>query len=142
MFSEHLFLRTPLGGCFCFENNFTGQFVCFQCKLVIRNSKNKTKELQKNCFRHMLLYYVLYGSSQSYIFGCFNRVPLLQNFTKDMKFKGYLHYKTIISQIASSEAQVKNFLFRRKVMFCSQDIQVFVFLTISWFSKPATSWWV
>ena len=44
--------------------------------------------------------------------------------------KGYLCYKTITSQNVSYEAQVKNFLFRRKFMFCSQDIQVFVYLTI------------
>ena len=37
---------------------------------------------------------------------------------------GYLHYKTIISQ---SVAQVNIFLFRRKVMFRSQDIQVFLY---------------
>ena len=29
-----------------------------------------------------------------------------------------------------------------KVMFCSQDIQVFVFLAISWFTKSVTAWWV
>ena len=45
--------------------------------------------------------------------------------------KGYLRYKTITSQNVPSEAQIKNFLFRRKIMFRSQDIQVFVFLTIS-----------
>ena len=39
------------------------------------------------------------------------------------------------------------FLFRRKVMFRSQDILVFVFLTsfciltIPWFTKSVTSWW-
>ena len=44
-------------------------------------------------------------------------------------FKGYLSYKMITSQNLSSEAQVKIFLFCRKVMFPSQDIQVFVFLT-------------
>ena len=43
---------------------------------------------------------------------------------------GYLCYKTITPQNVSFEAQVKNFLFRRKVMFHSQDVQVFVFLTI------------
>ena len=32
--------------------------------------------------------------------------------------------------------------FRRKVLFCSRDIQVFIFLTVSWFSKHVTSWWV
>ena len=44
--------------------------------------------------------------------------------------QGYLHYKMITSQNVSSVAQVKNFLFCRKVMFHPQDIQVFVFLTI------------
>ena len=42
-------------------------------------------------------------------------------------FKGYLRYETTTPQNVLSEAQVKNFLFRRDVMFRSQDIQVFVF---------------
>ena len=33
-------------------------------------------------------------------------------------------------------------LFRSKVRFHSQYIQVFVFLTIPWFTKSVTSWWV
>ena len=33
-------------------------------------------------------------------------------------------------------------LFRRKVIFHSQDIQVLVFLTIPWFTKFVMSWWV
>ena len=41
-----------------------------------------------------------------------------------------------------SEAHIKNFLFCKKVMFCSQDIQVLVFLTIPWFTKSVISWWV
>ena len=50
--------------------------------------------------------------------------------------KGFLRYKTITSQNISS-------LFCRKVMFRSQDIQVFVFLTIPWFTwSVMTSWWV
>ena len=40
------------------------------------------------------------------------------------------------------EAQVKNFLFRTKVMFHSRDIQVFVFLTFPWFTESVTPWWV
>ena len=43
--------------------------------------------------------------------------------------RGYLCYKTITSQNVPSKAQIKDF-FRRKIMFRSQDIQVFVFLTI------------
>ena len=41
-----------------------------------------------------------------------------------------------------AEAQVKNFFCSRKAIFHSQDIQVFVFLTIPCFSKSVTSWWV
>ena len=40
--------------------------------------------------------------------------------------KGYLHKKTMTCQNVSSEKQV-----RKKIMFCFQDIQVFVFLTIT-----------
>ena len=53
-------------------------------------------------------------------------------------FKGYLRSKTITSQIVSSEAQGENFLLSRKAVFCSQDIQVFVFLIIPWFTKSVT----
>ena len=39
--------------------------------------------------------------------------------------------------------RLRIFIFRRKIMFRShQDIQVFVFLTIPWFTKPVTSQWV
>ena len=33
-------------------------------------------------------------------------------------------------------------LFHQKIMFRFQDFQVFVFLTIPWFTKFVTSWWV
>ena len=58
-----------------------------------------------------------------------------------IKFKGYFCYKMITSQNVPSEAQVENF-FDRKVMFHSQDIQVFVFLIIPSFTKSTTSWWI
>ena len=38
--------------------------------------------------------------------------------------------------------RLRFFLFRRKVMFRSQDIQVFVVLTVSWFTKSVTPWLV
>ena len=58
----------------------------------------------------------------------FCRTPNLSHFHS---LKGYLHYKTITSQNVPSKAQVKSFfLFHRKVMFYSKDIQFFVFLTI------------
>ena len=44
-----------------------------------------------------------------------------------MFIKGYFHYKMITYQNVSSEAQIKNFFFHRKIMFRSQDIQVFAF---------------
>ena len=47
-----------------------------------------------------------------------------------MEFKGQLRYKTMTSENVSSDVLVDIFLFRRKVMFRSQDIQVFVFLNI------------
>ena len=34
------------------------------------------------------------------------------------------------------------FLFHKEIMFCFQDIQVFIFLTIPWLTKPVTLWWV
>ena len=52
----------------------------------------------------------------------------------------YFCYKTITSQNVSLGVQVWNFLFHRKVMFHSRDIQVFVFLIISWITKSVTSW--
>ena len=54
--------------------------------------------------------------------------------------KGYLCYKTITSQNELYEEQVKIFLFHRKVMFHSQDIQVLLFLAIPWFTKFVTRW--
>ena len=56
--------------------------------------------------------------------------------------KGYTCYEAMTFQKVLCEAQVKNFLLQRKVMFCSQDIQVFVFLTIPWLAKSVMSLWV
>ena len=54
--------------------------------------------------------------------------------------KSYLCYKTINSQNVPSAAQFKRiFWFYRKVVFCSQDIQIFVFLTIQCFNNFVTS---
>ena len=44
------------------------------------------------------------------------------------KFSYVSPYKTITSQNVSSEAQVKFFFIYRKVMFHSQDIQIFLYL--------------
>ena len=65
--------------------------------------------------------------------------------TRTVKLKVTSATKTITSQNLLSVAQVKSsvrrkvMLFRRKVMFRSQDIQVFVFLTIPRSTKFVTS---
>ena len=38
--------------------------------------------------------------------------------------------------------RLRIFLFHTKIMFRSQDIQVFVFLTIQWFTRSVTSRWI
>ena len=38
--------------------------------------------------------------------------------------------------------RLRIFLIRKKIIVRFQDIQVFVFLTIPWFTKSVTSWWV
>ena len=50
-----------------------------------------------------------------------NSLGMFDHFVK-LALKGYLRHKTITSQNVPSEAQIKNFLFRRKTMFRSQDI--------------------
>ena len=65
--------------------------------------------------------------------------------TRIVKLKVTSATKTITSQNLLSMAQVKSsvrrkvMLFRRKVMFRSQDIQVFVFLTIPRSTKSVMS---
>ena len=44
--------------------------------------------------------------------------------------------------LRSLNHRLRIFLFRRKIMFRSQNIQVFVILTIPWFTKSVTSRWV
>ena len=101
------------------------------------------------------------GSSIKYVRKSFRKTnisnPLIRTCTRTCAYQGvrnasfsenfayvlksYLRYKTITPQSVLSEAQVKNFfLFRRKIMFRSQDIQVFVVLAIPRFSKSVTSW--
>ena len=48
----------------------------------------------------------------------------------------------ITSQKCHLRHKLRIFLFHRKVMFCSGDIQVFLFLTVPWFIKSVTSWLV
>ena len=50
--------------------------------------------------------------------------------------------KRSLFKICHLKHRLRFFLFRRKIIFRSQDIQVSVFLTIPWFTKSLTSWWV
>ena len=70
--------------------------------------------------------------------------PLVSWVKRDITqlIKGYLRYKTIASQMFHFRHRLRIFLFRWKVMFRSQDIQVFVFLTIPKSTKSVMSWWV
>ena len=56
--------------------------------------------------------------------------------------KGYLCYKMILPNLCHLKHSLRIFLFSRKVMFRSQDIQPYVFLTIPWITKSVMSWWV
>ena len=53
------------------------------------------------------------------------------------KVIAYLQYK-----MCHLRQRLRIFLFCRKVMFDIQDIQVFIFLTITWFTISVMSWWV
>ena len=57
-------------------------------------------------------------------------------------FKCYLCYRMITSQMCHLRHSLRIFLFCRKVIFCNQHIQVFIILTIPWFTKSVTSLWV
>ena len=50
--------------------------------------------------------------------------------------------KRYLFQMCHWRHRLRIFLFRRKIMLRSQDIQVFVFLTIPWFTKCMGSRWV
>ena len=55
------------------------------------------------------------------------------------RLKSYLYYGNS-SKCVIWGTVLDFFLFRRKIMFRSQDMQVFVFLVIRRFSKSVTSW--
>ena len=70
-------------------------------------------------------------SLQTLLFRGFSRFLFLFTNLYLIGVKSYLRYKTITSQNASIEGPGQEFfLFRRKVLFCSQDIQVFLLLII------------
>ena len=55
----------------------------------------------------------------------------------------YMPLKVIlyVLKMCHLKHRLRIFLFCTKIMFCSQDIQVFVLLTIPWFTKSVTSRW-
>ena len=133
------------------KENVAQLFSCEFCKISnntfftehLRTTASERRALnlkENDCF---------YGNCKSLV-GIFNQTWLLHRHfwrfrilvrnTKEPLLKD-LRYKTITSQNVSSEPQVRNFFFGRKVMFRFQDIQVFVFLTIPWFTKSVMSWY-
>ena len=50
--------------------------------------------------------------------------------------------KRLLLKMCLLKHRLRIFLFRRKILFRSQDVLVFVFLTIPWFTKSVTSRWV
>ena len=54
--------------------------------------------------------------------------------------QNYQKLYTITFQNVLCEAQVKIFLFHRKVTSHSPDIQAFAFLSIPWFTKSVMPW--
>ena len=87
--------------------------------------------------------HVLYSCKMVFILLCDQpRRGECSNLLQIFSLKVYFCCKMITSQNVLSEARLRIFLFYRNVMFRSQDISVFVFLTIPWFTKSAASWWV
>ena len=84
---------------------------------------------------HIFLRVILEG----YLHRSFMTVSLKPSLEQIIKV--YLHYKMITLQNVSSEAQVIIFffLFHQNFMFHFQDIQVFVFLTVPWFTNYVIS---
>ena len=70
----------------------------------------------------------------------FKGLSMKQITNNKFSFKGYLCCKMIISQNVSSE--VKNFFISRKSYVPFSRYPSFCVITISWFTKPVTSWWV
>ena len=56
--------------------------------------------------------------------------------------KGYLRCKIKLLKMCHLRHRLRIVLLCRKVVFSSQDIQVFVVLTIPWFTKSVVSRWV
>ena len=64
-------------------------------------------------------------------------------YTQNIDYRTNTEYDETEQWVGALDCHLKHrlriFLFYRKIMFCSQDIQVFVFLTIPWFTKSVTS---
>ena len=68
--------------------------------------------------------------------------PLSLSINKNWRLKVTSVTKQKLLKMHHLRHRLRIFLFRGKVIFCSQDIQVFVFLTIPRSAKSVTSWWV
>ena len=71
-----------------------------------------------------------------------NQFIIISEFYQWFKLKVTSATKQQLLKMSHLKHRLRIFLFHRKIMFHSQDIQVFVFLTIPWFTKSVTSRWV
>ena len=100
-------------------------------KSFFLNSELKLAGTTRNYFKKMChVLWEQFCCSYKYTKAARNRSQL---------FKGYyLRCKTITcDKMCHLKHRLRIFLFHRKIMFHSQDIQVFVFLTIPWFTKSS-----
>ena len=93
--------------------------------------------LPKNMVKKLKFWYTFERNfCASYLIDCF---LMLASF---LALFWYLRYKQQLFKMCQLRHRLRIFLFHRKVKFCCWDIQVFVFLTITRFTKSVTSWWV
>ena len=71
-----------------------------------------------------------------------NQFIIISEFYQWFKLKVTSATKQQLLKMSHLKHRLRIFLFHRKIMFHFQDIQVFVFLTIPWFTKSVTSRWV
>ena len=149
--NENVCLKTDFTSKKCFTNHcMYNKCVCsFICKT--QNNFVHGELFYSLCWRFLLIYsklmYELYNSHVGLIWPTlcplnpthFNQFLLIFH-ESCSKVTSAIKWSLLKMYYLSHRLRI--FLFHGKVMFRFQDIQVFVFLTISWFTKSVTSWWV
>ena len=109
----------------CFADVFLWKVIWWSSnkKVLISRSWYLTRKIWQNTSDNFLK--DVFVTIKSYISQKWPHLISCQTIIKSKQ--GYPCYKMITSQDMPSEAQVKSFLSHRKVLLCSQDVQVFVF---------------